>query len=470
LEQDKIDLTRALPASPPATRRGAPFWLQLLLSLIVVAAAAVVFVIYFPGASAILARIGITLPTAETAAPETQAATQGQTRQNQGTGNAPAAAQSGGASGGGQFSGRGGSGSFGGFGARQAAVVVVAPVAAATINDKLTAIGEGSAVKSVSVVAPTGGTLMDVLVKPGDRVEAGAKLAELDSQSQQIAYDRAKLAAEDAEQALARANELSKNNSLSGVQLSQAQLTADNARLELRNAELNLSQRTITTPIAGTVGLLQAAPGNQINAQTVLTTIEDSSEIQINFWVPERYVGQIEQGMKVTAGSVAIAGLTFDGTITAIDNRIDPASRTLQVQASLPNPDGMIRAGMSFSVTMSFPGESFPAVDPLSIQWSSDGAYVWKYVDGKVQKAMVDIVQRNTDGVLVRGDIALGDQVVTQGVLQLSEGASVRLLGDDGPQGQSGQREQGQGQAREGGAGNRQGGGTAGASSAPAAS
>jgi hypothetical protein len=119
---------------------------------------------------------------------------------------------------------------------------------------------------------------------------------------------------------------------------------------------------------------------------------------------------------------------------------------------------------------MSFPGESFPAVDPLSIQWSSDGAYVWKYVDGKVQKAMVDIVQRNTDGVLVRGDIALGDQVVTQGVLQLSEGASVRLLGDDGPQGQSGQREQGQGQAREGGARNGQGGGTAGASSAPAAS
>jgi RND family efflux transporter MFP subunit len=459
LDQEKIDLTRALPASPLTARRGAPFWLQLLISLVVVAAAAVLFIIYFPGASTFLSRIGITLPTTQTAATETQTQTQGQgqTRQAQGA----ATGQQGAAGGGGQFGGRGG---FGNFGARQAAVVVIAPVAVATINNKLTAVGEGSAVNSVSVVAPTGGTLMSVLVKPGDRVAAGDKLAELDSQSQQIAYDRAKLSAEDAEQALARANELAKNKSLSDVQLSQAQLTADNARLELRNAELSLSQRTITTPIAGTVGLIQAAPGNQINAQTVLTTIEDSSEIQINFWVPERYAGQIQQGMKVTAGSVAIAGLTFDGTITAVDNRIDPASRTLQVQASLPNPDGKIRAGMSFSVTMAFPGETFPTVDPLSIQWSSDGAYVWRYVDGKVQKAMVDIVQRNTDGVLVKGDIAEGDQVVTQGVLQLSDGASVRLLGEDAQQGAA------QGQAREGGNRNGQGAGTAGASTAPAAS
>ena len=63
----------------------------------------------------------------------------------------------------------------------------------------------------------------------------------------------------------------------------------------------------------GTVGLIQAAPGNQIGAQTVLTTIEDSSEILINFWVPERYAGQIAQGMTVTAGSVAIAGLAIRG-------------------------------------------------------------------------------------------------------------------------------------------------------------
>jgi RND family efflux transporter MFP subunit len=189
-----------------------------------------------------------------------------------------------------------------------------------------------------------------------------------------------------------------------------------------------LNQRTIRTPVAGTVGLIQVLPGNLVNAQTVVTTVEDSSEILINFWVPERYASQIKLGTPVTAGSVALPGEVFEGTVSAVDNRIDPASRTLQVQATLPNETGAIRPGMSFSVGMTFVGQTFPAVDPLSIQWSNEGAYVWKVIDDKVDRAMVEIVQRNSDGVLVQGEVAPGDMVVTQGVLQLSPGLAVRLL------------------------------------------
>src|SRR6185312_14200249 len=92
------------------------------------------------------------------------------------------------------------------------------------------------------------------------------------------------------------------------------------------------------------------------------------------------------------------------------------------------NPDGIIKPGMSFSVEMKFSGETFPSVDPLAIQWSNQGAYVWKVVDSKAQKGSVDIIQRNTDGVLVKGDVKPGDMVVTQGVLQLNDGLAVRQL------------------------------------------
>ena len=101
------------------------------------------------------------------------------------------------------------------------------------------------------------------------------------------------------------------------------------------------------------------------------------------------------------------------------------------MQATLPNADGTIKSGMSFSVDMAFTGETFPNVDPLSIQWSNKGAYVWKVVDGKVVKGMVEIVQRNSDGVLVKGDVKQGDQIVTQGVLQLTDGATIRLLDNE---------------------------------------
>jgi RND family efflux transporter MFP subunit len=425
VEQDKIDVARATPVA--RTRRGAPLWLQLILSLIIIAAAAVVGGLYNGQANQMLAQVGVNLPLLTAAAEPAPAQAQQGGQRAQGQGGAPQQAQQ---AQGGPRQGQGaGGGRPGGAGGRSA-VVVAQPVGEGTINDKLTAIGEGSAINSVTITSASGGTLLAVAVKPGQQVAANDELATLDDGTQQIALDRARLAATDAEAALERATNLANSNSLSSVQLSAAQLAADNARLELRNAQMALNQRTIRTPVAGTVGLIQVSPGNLVNAQTVVTTVEDSSQILVNFWVPERYASQITVGTAVKASSVALPGQVFDGTVSALDNRIDPTSRTLQVQATLPNETGTIRPGMSFSVTMAFAGQTFAAVDPLSIQWSNEGAYVWKVTDDKVNRAMVEIVQRNSDGVLVQGDVAKGDMVVTQGVLQLSPGLAVRLLED----------------------------------------
>lgn len=432
MEQDKIDVARAIPVSAAAVRRGAPLWLQLILSLIIIVAAAVVAGLYNGQANQLLAQVGLNLPLLTAAAEPAPAQAQQGGERAQGQGGPQQGQQARGQGGQrqGQGQGAGGGGRPGGAGGGRSAVVVAQPVGEGTINDKLTAIGEGSAINSVTITSASGGTLLAVAVKPGQQVAANDELATLDNGTQQIALDRAKLAATDAEAALERATNLANSNSLSSVQLSAAQLAADNAKLELRNAEMALNQRTIRTPVAGTVGLIQVSPGNLVNAQTVVTTVEDSSQILVNFWVPERYASQIAVGTAVKASSVALPGQVFDGTVSALDNRIDPTSRTLQVQATLPNDAGTIRPGMSFSVTMAFAGQTFAAVDPLSIQWSNEGAYVWKVTDDKVNRAMVEIVQRNSDGVLVQGDVTKGDMVVTQGVLQLSPGLAVRLLED----------------------------------------
>jgi RND family efflux transporter MFP subunit len=442
LEQDKIDVAGATPVSGASSaslkpvRRGAPLWAQLLLSLIVIVVAAGIAGVLLPTANTMLARIGVSLPLLTAPAADASAAPaagQGQNRQAsqaQASG-APAGQRTGGQTGGQAGGGQGGQ--FAGRSSGRVSVVVAVLAKTGIINNKLTAIGESSAINSVTINTASGGTLVAVNVKPGDQVAAGAKLATLDSDTQQNAVDKAKLTLNDADSTLSRTQSLAKTNSVPTSQLDSAQLADDSARLALQAAQITLDQRTITTPAAGTVGLIQVSPGNLINAQSIVTTIEDSSEILVNFWVPERYTSQMQVGMQVAAESSALPGKTFTGTITAIDNRIDPASRTLQVQGTIPNPDGVIKSGMSFSVDMTFPGETFPSVDPLSIQWSNQGAYVWKVVDTKVQKGMVEIIQRNTDGVLVKGDVKPGDNVVTQGVLQLTDGATVRLL-DNGSQ------------------------------------
>lgn len=378
---------------------------QIVLSLVVLAVAAAGYVYFVPGSAEQLAQFGITLPVSAATNPETAASPAG-------GGNEPRRRQGG-----------------GGRGAREL-VVVTAPVLAGSINDRLTAIGEGEAAHSVTVMSPANGTLVELLVRPGESIAAGAVIGRLDADAEEIALERATLAQKDADAALARVQELANANAATAVQINTAQLAAENARLELRNAQLALSRRTITSPISGTVGLFQVSPGNTVSAATIVTTIEDTSHILLSFWVPERYASVVTTGMPLTTTAVALPGVSLPGEVIAVDNRVDPASRTLKVQAQIGNDGNRLRPGMSFSVEMAFPGEQFPTVDPLAIQWSSEGSYVWQYAEGKVDKVFVEIIQRNSDGVLVKGELTDGDQVVTQGVQQLSAGAEVRLLDD----------------------------------------
>ena len=400
---------------------------QLLVSLVIVIAAAYAWLYLVPGAPQTVASWGIAVPFA----PSVAAADTGNAAAP-GAGAQRGPGGPGGAQGGPPAAGGAGGGRPGGFAGR-ATNVITSAVKLATINDTLSSIGEGTPVRSVTVTAPAGGELSEILVRPGQRVEAGTIIARFDDAAEQIDYERALLAAEDARSAFARTSGLASSNVVANTAVSAAQLAVSNAELALRNAEMALERRTITSPIAGTIGLIRVSPGNFVSAQTAITTIDDTSSILIDFWVPERYAAQIAPGMPVDVSAIALPGRTFTGDISAVDSRIDPASRTLQVQAEIPNTDALLRSGMSFTVALSFPGEAFPAVNPLSILWSAEGSYVWKYQDGKATKVMAEIVQRNSDGVLVRGELNEGDPIITEGILQLSEGASVTLL--DGPDG-----------------------------------
>lgn len=306
-------------------------------------------------------------------------------------------------------------------------VVATAPVVELTINDRLSAIGTGRAAHSVEVSPFTSGRLTDILVKSGATVEKGQVLAKLDSDAEEIAAERAALAVRDAEARLERMKALQKTNTVTAVQVTDAELAVDNARLQLREAKLALSRRSIESPIDGIVGILPITAGNYVTSQTVIAMVDDRSEILVDFWVPERYATAISVDMPMTATSVARPGETFEGKISAIDNHVDSTSRTLQVQASLPNEADRLRAGMSFQVAMRFPGDRYPAVSPLAVQWGSDGAFVWAVREGKGARVSVRIVERNTDSVLVDGKLTPEDEVVTEGLHLVRQGAELNV-------------------------------------------
>ena len=365
-------------------------WKQLLLALVVLVAAAAAWAKFFPGAPEILASWGMDWARAAVDAKPKDEPEQPQ-RNN-----------------------------------RPQTAVITAPVIEAVINDRLSAIGTGRANNSVTVKPYTSGRVTSIEVESGARIDAGTVIALIDSEVEEIALDRARIALVEAEAKLERVKSLRTANTATLVQVTDAELVVGNARLALRDAQLNLDRRSIRAPIEGIIGILPVEAGNYVTTDTVVATIDDRSRIKIDFYVPERFAANMVVGDYLTASPIARPEEVFDGTVSAVDNRVDDKSRTLLVQAEIPNDRDTLRAGMSFRISVEFPGDVYPSVDPLAIQWGTDGAFVWVIRDGKARRTPVRIVQRNTESVLVAAEgIAPGDTVVTEGVHAVRDGAEV---------------------------------------------
>ncbi|WP_022710568.1 efflux RND transporter periplasmic adaptor subunit, partial [Pseudochrobactrum sp. AO18b] len=324
----------------------------------------------------------------------------------------------------------GGAPAAGQSGARNAPLVVVKPAQKHVVNDKLSAIGSGVALNTVAVSPYSSGTIRRFLVSAGTTVQKDQVIAELDAETEQIAVEKAQVLLKDAEITQQRMATLRASNTATQVQVVAAELALANAKLAVKDAELALSRRSVTAPIAGIVGILPVDAGNYVTSSTTIATIDDRSKLLIDIWVPERFAPQLRLGQAVTAMPTALPGKSFQGQVSAMDNMIDAASRTLRVRAEITNPSDVLRAGMSFTVTILFPGDQYLAVDPLSVQWDGDGSYVWRITkDGKAERVAARIIQRNANAVLVDGALAEGDTIVTEGVQNVREGGNVTIKG-----------------------------------------
>lgn len=365
---------------------------QLLLGLVAICAALGIWVAFVPSAAPWLERAGV-YDLLGMEPPATEAA---------------------------EGSGRG----FGGGATR----VVVAAAETGEVNARVSAIGDGRAARSVTVRSEATGMIRELAVLPGAYVEEGALVAQLDDDAERIALERARLMVADATRNLERFEQLRASGSVPAVQIREAELALRTAELEVDQAEFDLAQRRITAPIAGWAGLLEVAQGDRIGTQDTIAVLTDRSSIQIDFRVPERFIGQLSVGMALEVTPLARPDQMLTGEIVALDNVVDRASRTLRVQGRIENEDDSLRAGQAFSVALSFPGETLPSVDPLAIQWSGSGSFVWVARDGTAERVPVVIRQRNSDSVLVEGALEPGEAVIIEGVQTLRPGAGIEIV------------------------------------------
>ena len=121
--------------------------------------------------------------------------------------------------------------------------------------------------------------------------------------------------------------------------------------------------------------------------------------------------------------------------MTSIDTRVDPAARTLKVEASLDAAEANavgVKPGMSVVVTLSFGGEERLAIPALSIQWDRNGSYVWVIEEDVARRVPITVLERQSGQVLVSGEgLEKGKRVVVEGLQRLRDGAKVAELGSE---------------------------------------
>ncbi len=289
------------------------------------------------------------------------------------------------------------------------------------------AVGTGRALRSVTLFPRSDGVVTEVAVAPGDRVDADATILTLDRRKAELEVELAQKRLENEQVKLERAEFLKQRRVNSTAGMEDAKVAVDLAEIAVRQAQEALRDTAVVAPFAGVLGIAKVERGDRVTTQMELVTLDDRSAILVEFDVPEGVLPRLRIGQPVAARSPGFAARTFEGTISAIDARVDPTARTVRVRASIDNAGDWLRPGMSFAVALDITGDEFIAVPELALQYKNGKSFVWRVSDGAVERVSVTTVKRLNAVTLVSGPLAAGELVVVEGVQRLRPGRAVRF-------------------------------------------
>ncbi len=184
----------------------------------------------------------------------------------------------------------------------------------------------------------------------------------------------------------------------------------------------------IRAPFSGRVGLRRVSVGSLVNPGAVITTLDDTSTIKLDFTVPETFLADVTPGLAITARSAAYPAQAFVGKVSSVDSRIDPTTRSVTVRALVPNPSGLLKPGMFLTVLLSRGAADALLVPEQALVPEQGDVFVFVVKDGIAEKRLVRTGQRRVGEVQVVQGLAAGEFVVTEGTQKLRDGVSVKLL------------------------------------------
>lgn len=291
------------------------------------------------------------------------------------------------------------------------------------------ALGNARANEAVDIRPEITAAITRILFEEGQSVSKGDILLELENSEPLADLAAARAALVDSESQYRRSAELFKTKVVSASQLEQLEARRDADLAAVRAAESRLAHTVIRAPFDGQLGLRRVSMGSIVSPSTVITTLDDTSQIKLDFDVPEVFLARLERGLTVAAHSAAWPDLEFHGEVISIDTRVDPVSRTITVRALVPNEPSRLRAGMFLTVTLLKDDVVSLLIPEQALIPERSKQFVFVVNDQDlVDRREVTTGRRRPGQVEILAGLSPGELVVTEGTQSARPGQPVRIV------------------------------------------
>lgn len=315
-----------------------------------------------------------------------------------------------------------------------AAQVVTQQVERQHIIDEIEALGTARANEFIEIQPRISSLIESFAFSEGQNVMAGDVLVQLEDNEIVAGLTLAEANLSESQSLYNRSKSLADTQAISASNLDQllAQVRVDEASVEAAKARLD--NTVIRAPFSGRVGLRRVSPGSFVNTSTIITTLDDVSQIKLDFAVPETFLTVLTEGMDISAESLVYPERIFEGTVASIDTRLDPVSRAVQVRAVIPNEDGLLKPGMFMSVDLKRDRGEVVVAPEQAIVPEGDNQYVYVVADGVAEKRRVQLGRRIPGFVAIEAGLEAGESVITEGTHKVRDGAAVEVPGQSAAQ------------------------------------
>jgi membrane fusion protein (multidrug efflux system) len=299
------------------------------------------------------------------------------------------------------------------------------------------AVGTLHAVQGADLSSELAGIVDRIGFEAGDDVKKGQLLIQLRDDSDRAQLQALQANAEMMRQTYVRNSALAKSNAISPQAFDQANANMKNARAQADAQAAIVQKKAIRAPFSGRVGIRMVDVGQYVNAGTALVTLQQLDPIYVDFSAPQQQIAVLRPGDKVVLTTDAVAGQTFQGSILALDPKVDPVTRNVRVRAQVGNPDKKLIPGMFASVIADVgDGRRQLTLPQTAITYNPYGDTVYVVLHRKnkkgedqlyVEQRFVVLGETRGDQVAVVNGVSARDLVVSAGQMKLKNGAWVNV-------------------------------------------